>query len=61
MVGLSNCSAIVYGVIIGIIGIAGWQIMFKLCQKVPKMDCVGVLYPAPFCPYCILVCYGVVL
>lgn len=38
---LSWMSAIAYGIGIGIIGIIGWQAMFRLCRTAPKMEYLG--------------------
>lgn len=34
-------SAILYGAVIGVIGILGWQLMFMLAPKTPRMNYAG--------------------
>lgn len=63
--GITWISALIYGVVIGIIGISGWQFMFKLCQKQPKMDCVGFYIQLFFAhilfSFVMVLCYKTVL
>lgn len=38
---LSWSSALLYGAVIGVIGILGWQLMFMLAPKTPRMNYIG--------------------